>query len=100
MYIYIYIFFFCLFQPYHWQSHNVKHSGVDDMVLLQKINEAAIVDNLKKRFMEDVIYVSLKTSTQTIFEILHKLIKNIFKPIHFQNVLFGVWKSSTHQNIT
>jgi len=42
--------------PYHWQSANVKQSGVDDMVLLQKITEAAIVENLKKRLMEDVIY--------------------------------------------
>ncbi|KAI8789436.1 unconventional myosin-Ie-like isoform X1 [Biomphalaria glabrata] len=42
--------------PYHWQSHNVKTSGVDDMVLLQKISEAGIMDNLKKRFMDDVIY--------------------------------------------
>ncbi|XP_013379437.1 unconventional myosin-Ie [Lingula anatina] len=42
--------------PYHWQSHNVKQSGVDDMVLLQKIAEVAIVDNLKKRFMDDCIY--------------------------------------------
>ncbi|XP_053405072.1 unconventional myosin-Ie-like [Mercenaria mercenaria] len=43
-------------KPYHWQSHNVKTSGVDDMVLLQKISEAGIVDNLKKRFMDDTIY--------------------------------------------
>lgn len=43
---------------YHWQSHNVKHSGVDDMVLLSKINEDAIVDNLKKRYMDDYIFVS------------------------------------------
>ncbi|KAI0227942.1 Unconventional myosin-If [Lamellibrachia satsuma] len=42
--------------PHHWQSHNVRQSGVEDMVLLQKITEAAIVDNLKKRFMEDQIY--------------------------------------------
>lgn len=42
--------------PYHWQSHNVKTSGVDDMVLLQKISEPSIVENLKKRFMDDVIY--------------------------------------------
>ena len=45
-------------QAYHWQSRNVKQSGVDDMVLLPKIQESAIVDNLKKRLMEDVIYVS------------------------------------------
>uniref|UniRef100_A0A8C5I2D8 Osteoclast-stimulating factor 1 n=1 Tax=Gouania willdenowi TaxID=441366 RepID=A0A8C5I2D8_GOUWI len=41
---------------YHWQSHNVKLSGVDDMVLLSKINEDAIVDNLKKRYMDDYIF--------------------------------------------
>ncbi|TWW68073.1 Unconventional myosin-Ie [Takifugu flavidus] len=41
---------------YHWQSHNVKHSGVDDMVLLSKINEDAIVENLKKRYMDDYIF--------------------------------------------
>ncbi|XP_064620363.1 unconventional myosin-Ie-like isoform X2 [Lineus longissimus] len=41
---------------YHWQSHNVKQSGVDDMVLLQKITEPAICENLKKRFMDDCIY--------------------------------------------
>jgi len=28
------------------------------MVLLQKISESGIVDNLKKRFMDDTIYVS------------------------------------------
>ncbi|RXN04149.1 unconventional myosin-Ie-like protein [Labeo rohita] len=42
---------------YHWQSHNVKQSGVDDMVLLSKINEDAIVENLKKRYMDDYIFV-------------------------------------------
>ncbi|XP_061738079.1 unconventional myosin-Ie isoform X2 [Nerophis ophidion] len=41
---------------YHWQSHNVKISGVDDMVLLTKINEDAIVENLKKRYMDDYIF--------------------------------------------
>uniref|UniRef100_A0AAQ4Q723 Osteoclast-stimulating factor 1 n=1 Tax=Gasterosteus aculeatus aculeatus TaxID=481459 RepID=A0AAQ4Q723_GASAC len=41
---------------YHWQSHNVKLSGVDDMVLLSKITEDAIVDNLKKRYMDDYIF--------------------------------------------
>lgn len=46
---------------YHWQSHNVKQSGVDDMVLLSKINEDAIVENLKKRYMDDFIFVSLSS---------------------------------------
>jgi len=43
---------------YHWQSQNVKLSGVDDMVLLPKISEDAIVENLKKRYMDDYIFVS------------------------------------------
>lgn len=49
---------FCNFQVYHWQSQNVKVSGVDDMVLLPKVADDAIVENLRKRFMDDYIYVS------------------------------------------
>ncbi|XP_076800330.1 unconventional myosin-Ie-like isoform X2 [Clavelina lepadiformis] len=41
---------------HHWQSHNVKQSGLDDMVLLTKISESSIVDNLRKRYMEDQIF--------------------------------------------
>ncbi|XP_066551296.1 unconventional myosin-If [Amia ocellicauda] len=41
---------------YHWQSQNVKQSGVDDMVLLSKITEDAIVENLKKRYNDDYIF--------------------------------------------
>lgn len=44
---------------YHWQSHNVKLSGVDDMVLLPKISEDAIVENLKKRYMDDYIFTCI-----------------------------------------
>ncbi|CAM2108162.1 unnamed protein product [Caretta caretta] len=43
-------------ERYHWQAQNVKHSGVDDMVLLAKISEDAIVENLKKRFLDDYIF--------------------------------------------
>ncbi|XP_063001784.1 unconventional myosin-Ie-like [Elgaria multicarinata webbii] len=43
-------------ERYHWQTQNVKQSGVDDMVLLSKISEDAIVENLKKRFMDDYIF--------------------------------------------
>ncbi|XP_078392914.1 unconventional myosin-If-like [Cetorhinus maximus] len=43
-------------ERYHWQAQNVKHSGVDDMVLLSKITEDAIVENLKKRYMDDYIF--------------------------------------------
>ncbi len=35
------------------------------MVLLQKITEGAIVENLKKRFMDDCIYVSFETLYRT-----------------------------------
>jgi myosin-1 len=42
--------------PYHWQSKSVKTSGVEDMVLLSKIQENAIVENLRKRFLDDQIY--------------------------------------------
>lgn len=45
-------------ERYHWQAQNVKVSGVDDMVLLSKINEDAITENLKKRYMDDYIFVS------------------------------------------
>ncbi|XP_063054745.1 myosin IEb [Engraulis encrasicolus] len=43
-------------EHYHWQTQNVKVSGVDDMVLLSKINEDSITDNLKKRYMDDYIF--------------------------------------------
>nr|XP_040146951.1 unconventional myosin-If [Ictidomys tridecemlineatus] len=43
-------------ERFHWQSHNVKQSGVDDMVLLPQITEDAIVGNLRKRFMDDYIF--------------------------------------------
>lgn len=46
-------------ERFHWQMQNVKQSGVDDMVLLPKIHEDAIVENLRKRFMDDYIFVSL-----------------------------------------
>lgn len=36
----------------------MKVSGVDDMVLLSKITEDAITENLKKRYMDDYIFVS------------------------------------------
>ncbi|KAM4014231.1 unconventional myosin-Ie-like isoform 1-T1 [Anomaloglossus baeobatrachus] len=43
-------------ERYHWQTQNVRQSGVDDMVLLSKITEEAIVENLKKRYMDDFIF--------------------------------------------
>lgn len=52
----------CVLQAYHWQSKSVKSSGVEDMVLLSKIQESAIVENLHKRFLDDQIYVSIAVS--------------------------------------
>ena len=64
----------CVIQAkYHWQSQNVKQSGVDDMVLLSKITEDAIVDNLKRRYMDDYIFVSYRLSAY--------LLKNTFSYI-------------------
>ncbi|XP_076639673.1 unconventional myosin-Ie isoform X1 [Colletes latitarsis] len=44
---------------YHWQSQNVKLSGVDDMVLLPKITEETIIENLRKRYMDDYIFTCI-----------------------------------------
>ncbi|KAK6014040.1 hypothetical protein OSTOST_20611, partial [Ostertagia ostertagi] len=42
---------------FHWQSNvNVHHVGVDDMVLLSKLSEQSIADNLKKRFHGNSIF--------------------------------------------
>lgn len=61
-YYFAYVFYqYSMFQViHHWQSQNVKVSGVDDMVLLSKITEDAIMDNLRKRYMDDYIYVSFE----------------------------------------
>lgn len=61
-------------QVYHWQSQNVKISGVDDMVLLPKVNEDAIIENLKKRYMDDYIFVSFSKSAGIRFLSLSLLV--------------------------
>eukprot|EP01147_Barroeca_monosierra_P002529 gene2529-5449_t len=44
-------------KPPHWQSKAKQaSSGVEDMVLISKINEDAICENLRKRYMDDLIY--------------------------------------------
>ncbi|KAJ0039391.1 hypothetical protein NL108_015737, partial [Boleophthalmus pectinirostris] len=68
---------------YHWQTANanVKVSGVDDMVLLSKINEDAITENLRKRYNDDYIFVS---STWTLTYIGPVLISvNPFKQLPY-----------------
>eukprot|EP00054_Salpingoeca_dolichothecata_P025400 m.177618 g.177618 ORF g.177618 m.177618 type:complete len:1031 (-) comp25343_c1_seq7:140-3232(-) len=43
--------------PHHWQSKTTKNvSGVEDMVLIPKISDDAIAENLKRRIMDDFIY--------------------------------------------
>ncbi|XP_065188525.1 unconventional myosin-If-like [Sycon ciliatum] len=39
-----------------WQGKTVKKSGVEDMTLLTQIKEAAICENLKKRYLDDLIF--------------------------------------------
>ena len=43
-------------QAYKWEAADHKRSGVDDMTLLTEISEKAIVENLRKRFMDDWIF--------------------------------------------
>lgn len=40
---------------FQWQAKTGTH-GVEDMVLLTKVNESQIVENLHKRYMADLIY--------------------------------------------
>ena len=41
---------------YTFQTSDHKRSGQDDMTLLSKIDDASIVENLRKRFMDDWIF--------------------------------------------
>uniref|UniRef100_A0A7M4FW44 Unconventional myosin-Ie-like n=1 Tax=Crocodylus porosus TaxID=8502 RepID=A0A7M4FW44_CROPO len=44
-------------QPrYHWQAQGVRQSGVDDLVLLRRVSEDAIVENLRRRFLDGYIF--------------------------------------------
>lgn len=45
-------------ERYHWQAQGVRQSGVDDMVLLRRVSEDAIVENLRRRFLDGYIFVS------------------------------------------
>lgn len=63
-------------ERYHWQAQNVKVSGVDDMVLLSKISEDAITDNLKKRYMDDYIFVSSEFEPLTLQQ--WRRVSNVF----------------------
>jgi myosin-1 len=40
----------------HWKSYNVKQAGVDDLVLLAKLSEQSIEQNLAKRYGNDQIF--------------------------------------------
>lgn len=42
-------------QDFHNERNKV---GVDDMVMLSEISEKSIIENLKKRYAEGMIYVS------------------------------------------
>ncbi|KAI2588468.1 myosin IF [Homo sapiens] len=69
-------------ERFHWQSHNVKQSGVDDMVLLPQITEDAIAANLRKRFMDDYIFVPWAKAGD-----LHRLCAHLCKPLQADALL-------------
>ena len=73
---------------HHWVSNNVKQSGYDDMVLLPKINDDAIYDNLRKRFMDNYIYVCVHFSKNVVDK---NLVKNISgqKDLYRTRIDFG-----------
>lgn len=38
---------------------NFQKQGVDDLVMLPKVNEESVVENIKKRYMNDIIYTNI-----------------------------------------
>ncbi|KAI9202468.1 P-loop containing nucleoside triphosphate hydrolase protein [Polychytrium aggregatum] len=47
---------------FQWSSKNQAQNGVEDMVLLSKVTDDQITDNLKKRFMTDLMYTYIGSS--------------------------------------
>ncbi|OUC49095.1 hypothetical protein D917_05723 [Trichinella nativa] len=41
----------------HWQWHGIDQVGVHDMVLLATVDEDAIVQNLRKRYMNSIMFL-------------------------------------------
>ena len=76
-----------MFQPYHWQSKNVKQKGVEDMVMLTKIKDEEIVENLQKRYMDDTIYVSRYIYLGNFKSILHNILYIILIFLCFGNLI-------------
>jgi hypothetical protein len=63
---------------------------VDDMVLLPKITEDAIVENLKKRYMDDYIFVSLPVNLEVFTEYVLRYLLCNEEPSH--SVIFSFHK--------
>lgn len=79
------------------QAYASKH-GVDDMVMLSKISNDGINDNLKKRHEKDIIYVSMifrcsvsfvRTVFSTVPEAAHTLNAAV-EPLCVQKTIFIV----------
>ncbi|XP_003373953.1 myosin-If [Trichinella spiralis] len=68
------IFGVLIFKHLHWQWHGIDQVGVHDMVLLATVDEDAIVQNLRKRYMNSIMFVSATNLRET----------NIFCPIRPQ----------------
>lgn len=47
---------------FHWQSKNIANVGVEDLVLLSKVQENAISENLQKRYQANLIYTFIGPS--------------------------------------
>ena len=87
-------------QTHHWQSKGTaKSSGVEDMVLLPKIQESSIVENLKKRFADDLIYVSfcgfiirlVQNQNENVCVLYFGLVSSLFT-----NTLLTRWNHGSH----
>ncbi|MEJ1269870.1 myosin IE [Cricetulus griseus] len=75
-------------ERFHWQSHNVKQSGVDDMVLLSQISEDAIVSNLRKRFMDDYIFAQYENPPH-IYALTDNMYRNMLIDCENQCVIIS-----------
>ena len=50
-------------------KRTVANQGVDDLVMLPKVSEESIVENLKKRYKADLIYTYIGPVSIVIYKI-------------------------------
>lgn len=76
--------------------HERDRAGVQDFVLLENYeSEAAFIDNLKKRFQENLIYVSIKERSilflLVLFCLSHSIFTSVMLPLPV-DLKTGCWK--------